>query len=85
LVLRQDQSFQQEFVHTGEVEHAQGRWRRIGEGGVVFSKDFLKLSGQQVRADRQADGQVKKNFGLFLSIHFNPDPGGPVFHKKPFH
>lgn len=45
LVLRKDRSFQQELKHDERVERAQGTWRRVGEGGVVFSKEFLKLPG----------------------------------------
>ncbi len=82
LVLKRDRSFQQELKHDGRVERSQGTWRRIGEGGVVLSKEFLKLPGQVTRADGQADGEVRKNLGLFISIALAPDPGGPVFHKK---
>jgi hypothetical protein len=84
LILNKDRSFQQELSRNGKVERTQGSWRRLGEGGVVFSKEFLKVSGQEVRPDGQADGEVKKRFGLFLSIDLNPDPGGPVFHKQSF-
>ncbi len=84
LVLNKDRSFEQELNRERRVEHVQGSWRRIGEGGVVFSQDFLKLTGQEVRPDGQADGEIKKSFGLFLSIALNPDPGGPVFRKKLF-
>jgi hypothetical protein len=84
LVLKRDRSFQQELKHDGRVEQSQGTWRRIGEGGVVFSKEFLKVPGQVTRPDGQADGEVKKSLGLFMSIALTPDPGGPVFHKKLF-
>lgn len=84
LVLNDDQTFQQELKGNGSVAHAQGSWRRVGEGGVVFSKEFLKVSGQDTRPDGQIDGEIKKHFGLFLSIVFRPDPGGPVFHRKLF-
>lgn len=50
----------------------------------MFSKEFLKVSGQEVRPDGQVDGEVRKRLGLFLSIALNPDPGGPVFRKKLF-
>ena len=84
LILDKDRTFQQELSRDGKVERAQGNWRRLGEGGVVFSKELLKVSGQEVRPDGQADGEVRKRLGLFLSIAFNPDPGGPVFRKKLF-
>jgi hypothetical protein len=85
LVLKEDRSFQQELIRRGKIERAKGSWRRIGEGGVVFSEEFLKVSGQEVRPDGQADGRVRKRLGLFLSISFNPDLGGPVFRKKLLH
>jgi hypothetical protein len=86
LVLRPDRSFLQEVTRAGRVERAQGSWRRIGEGGIVFSKEFLKMAGQEVRPDGEADGEVKKRcLGLLFSINLNPDPGGPTFRKKLFH
>jgi hypothetical protein len=85
LILKKDRSFQQVLSRQGKTESAQGRWRRVGEGGVVFSREFLKLTGQEVRADGEADGEVKKQcLGLFPSINFDPTPGGPTFHKRLF-
>ncbi len=86
LVLKKDRSFQQELTRQGKIERTQGSWRRIGEGGVVFSREFLGVTGQEVRPDGQADGEVQKSFfGLFLSIVFEPGrDNGPRFHKKLF-
>ena len=85
LILRKDRTFQQELTHAGKVDHAEGRWHRSGEGGIEFTKEFLKVSGQEVTPDGEADGEVKKRFlGLFPSIRFNPRPGGPRFYKKAF-
>lgn len=36
LFLGRDQRFQQNLSRDGKVEHAQGTWRRIGEGGCVL-------------------------------------------------
>ncbi len=41
LVLKPDHTFRQELSLSGELRRAEGSWRRIGEGGVVFSKEFL--------------------------------------------
>ena len=85
LVLRQDQSFQQDLDRNGKVEHVQGTWRRIGEGRVVLSKEFLKVKGQEVRTDGQADGEIEKRFaGFFPSIRFEPQFNGPKFNRRPF-
>jgi hypothetical protein len=83
LILAPDLSFRQELSRSGTVEHAQGSWRRIGEGGIVFSREFLRLAGQTARPDGQVDGQVVKRYlELVPSIVFEPEPSGPVFYKK---
>jgi hypothetical protein len=47
LILKSDHSFQQELSVHGKLESATGTWRRIGESGVAFSKEFLIVSGQE--------------------------------------
>jgi hypothetical protein len=86
LILKKDRTFQQELTRQGKVESTRGTWRRIGEGGVVFSREFLAVEGQQVRPDGQADGEVQKSFlELIPSIVFEPGRvHGPRFHKKWF-
>jgi hypothetical protein len=85
LVLSKNRVFHQELSSSGNVQRAEGTWRREGEGGVCFSKEFLKAAGQRERPDGQADGQVEKSFsGLFTSIVFNGDKGSRVFHKELF-
>jgi len=85
LVLSESRVFHQELSRSGTVERADGTWRRSGEGGVDFSKEFRKVARQRVGPDGRAYGQVKKSFGgLFVSIVFQGDSGGPVFHKKMF-
>jgi hypothetical protein len=83
LVLRHDRSFQQELSRAGKRVRAQGTWRRSGEGGIAFSREFLKLSGQEIADDGEAYGHVEKSFlGLRLSIAFEPDKGGPRLPRK---
>jgi hypothetical protein len=85
LVLRQDRSFQQELTQDGKRTRAQGTWRRFGEGNIAFSKEFLKASVQETGSDEEVYGRVEKKFlGLIPSIVFDPDSGGPTFHKKLF-
>jgi hypothetical protein len=79
LILKENQSFQQTRVRPGSVAHAQGSWRRIGRGGVVFSPDFLRLKSQCVTDDAEIYGQFRKKFGLFRSLELGPDPADPVF------
>lgn len=83
LILRRDQRFMQDLTRNGNVEQAQGTWRRVGESGVVLSKEFLKVKGQEVRSDGQADGQIEKRFaGFFPSIRFEPQFNGPRFNRR---
>jgi hypothetical protein len=82
LVLKSDRTFKQELTHLGRVERAKGSWRRLGEGGIAFSKEFLKVSGQEFDAEGTAYGEINKSLGLFFSISLNP--GGSTFRKKLF-
>ena len=51
LILHRDQSFEQELSRAGSIRRTRGRWRRVGEGGVAFSKDLLTVAGQSVAPD----------------------------------
>jgi len=68
LVLKPDHSFQQELSQHGQVKGATGTWRRVGEGGIAFSKEFLTVSGQEPGADGTAYGDVHKDLGFLVSI-----------------
>lgn len=80
LILNSNHSFQEEVIRGEKSERAQGSWRRVGQGGIVFSNEFLKIAGQEMRPTGEADAEVKKRyFGLLPWIQFDPDPGGPRF------
>jgi hypothetical protein len=68
LVLRPDHTFQQELSEHGEVMRATGTWHGVGEGGIGFSKEFLAVSGQELRADGSAWADMHKDFGFFVSL-----------------
>jgi hypothetical protein len=82
LVLKEDKSFQEEAVRQGKVLHAQGSWYRYGESGIGFSKEFIKVPGEEIHADGSAYGYIYKRFGLFFSITLAPDQDGPKLYKK---
>ena len=84
LRLNADRTFVQDTVRGGERLHAQGTWRRNGEGRVVFSKEFLRENGESARPDGQVDGEVVKRFGFFITIPIESSWGGRVFYKRPF-
>lgn len=83
LALHQDGAFEQHGTFGIERKSSSGTWRRVGEGGVVFSKEFLSIPGESVRKDGQVDGIVTKRFlGFFPQIDLSIDGGGPVFKRK---
>jgi hypothetical protein len=86
LILKKDQSFQQVLTRQGKVERVQGTWRRIGEGGVNFSKEFLPVGNVQVSPDGSTYGVVQKHFfGLIPSIVLGENRNhGPIFHIQLF-
>lgn len=85
VVLRQDGTFEQQRAIGAEVKSVSGRWRRVGEGGVVFSKEFLNIPYEESREDGQVDGTVTKRFlGFFPKIVLSNNSGGPLFNRKLF-
>jgi hypothetical protein len=68
LVLNPDHTFQQ-AVRFGDIEqHSEGTWRRVGEGGISFSKEFLVVSGDEPEPDGTTFSDMHKTLGLFVSI-----------------
>jgi hypothetical protein len=82
LILREDHSFQQALSRSGNIHHTEGKWRRLGQGGIAFSREFQEVSGQQLGPGGQYFGEVKKKFTLFTFIALDPQLGGPIFHKR---
>lgn len=68
LVLSPDHTFYQDLNRSGLVTHAAGTWRRIGEGGITFSKEFLLLSGQEPGADGTTFVDMEKKFGILVYL-----------------
>jgi hypothetical protein len=86
LVLKKDQTFQQELNRGGTSEHAQGNWRRYGEGGIAFSKGFVPVATVKAESDGRMRGEVRKVFlELVPVIVLGPDrDNGPRFHRSFF-
>ncbi|HXS13700.1 MAG TPA: hypothetical protein VN734_13410 [Acidobacteriaceae bacterium] len=97
LLLRKDATFHQILRQNGQTLQADGSWRRIGEGRVNFSPEFLRVPGAQTFieeqpgrggdgsvADNEFYGEFKKFLGIYPSLHLDGDPDGPVFHKRLF-
>jgi hypothetical protein len=68
LVLRPDHSFTQEVSDSGGVRRAEGTWRRVGERGVAFSRDFLTFPGEQCGEDGTAHSDMQRKFGILIRL-----------------
>ncbi|MEG9435823.1 hypothetical protein JAO29_06560 [Edaphobacter sp. HDX4] len=65
LVLNADHSFTQEINANGAATiHANGLWRRLGQGGVVFSENFLR-SSNAAASDNEIYGSLENTFGFW--------------------
>lgn len=84
LYLRSDRTFVEELNRSGRVEKSEGQWDRYGEAHVSLSKEFVKLTAEELNASGQAHGQFDKTLGLFPRLVLAPLPDGPTFHKKWF-
>jgi hypothetical protein len=85
LVLRPDHTFEQAINTLGVTKQAKGGWSISQNGDVIFSKDFLKSSGEALRNDETAsvDGQLKGP-NLQILIATTSKSGVPTFRKKQF-
>jgi len=68
LVLQPDHRFRQEVVESGGIQKADGTWRRVGEGGVAFSREFLTLPGEQRGEDGTAYSDMQRKFGILVRL-----------------
>jgi hypothetical protein len=68
LVLNPDHTFQQTMKLVSHEQHSQGTWRRLGEGSISFSKDFLVVSGDEPEPNGTTFSDMHKAFGLFTSL-----------------
>jgi hypothetical protein len=62
LLLNRDKTFFQQRIRDGQVERAKGTWRRIGEGGIVFSPEFLPFEDARRGTDGEVYADVQKRF-----------------------
>jgi hypothetical protein len=82
LDLRSDRSFTEELTQPGNIQRAAGTWHRYGQAHVTFSREFLRVSGQELNASGEAHGQFEKSLGSFPVLTLGPLPNGPQFRKR---
>jgi hypothetical protein len=68
LVLNPDRTFRQTRWLNGSEQHSEGTWRRVGKGGISFSKEFLVVSGDEPEPDGTTYSDLHKTLGLFVSL-----------------
>jgi len=68
LVLNPDHTFRQTRRLENNEQHSEGTWRRIGEGGIAFSKEFVVVSGGAAAPDGTTYCDMHKTLCLFVSL-----------------
>ena len=68
VVMKPDHTFEQELMRGGTEIHALGQWRRVGEGGISFSKDFLPVPGAECEPDGSFFADIHKAFGFLVTL-----------------
>ena len=68
LTLKADHTFHQTRRLGNDEQQAEGTWRRVGEGGLSFSKEFLVVTGDEPEPDGTTFCDMHKMLGLFTSL-----------------
>jgi hypothetical protein len=85
LVLRPDHTFHQTRVNSGVPQQADGTWRRIGEGGLVFSGPILALPHQRLMPNGDAYATLYKTAGIWPPfISLDSTTTAPIYRKRLF-
>jgi len=82
LIMRPNHTFEQ-TIHTVSITNqAKGSWSVGQNGDIIFSKDFLKASGQALSGNETASAWDPKGSNLQIQIATAPGSGVPTFRKK---
>ena len=85
LVLRPDHTFHQTRVNSGVLVQGDGTWRRIGEGGLVFSGAVLALPHQRLMPNGDAYATLYKTAGIWPPfISLDSTTAAPIYRKSLF-
>lgn len=68
LVLKSNHTFQQTRRIGNVEERAAGTWRRVGQGGITFSKEFLVVTGDEPEPDGTTFCDMHKFLGMVPSL-----------------
>ena len=82
LIVRPNHTFEQ-TIHTVSISNqAKGNWSVGQNGDIIFSKDFLKASGEALSGNETASAWDPKGSNLQIQIATAPGSGVPTFRKK---
>jgi hypothetical protein len=84
LILREDYTFGQSVSHLGVEKHSEGTWSLSKSGDLVFSRTFLKTSGEMLQEDEMASADLHLKGGLSIEVARTSKSGVPTFRKKRF-
>jgi hypothetical protein len=82
LTLGSDNSFVQEVTRAGISAHAQDTWTMGNDGEIVFSKAFLKTSGEPLQDDESAIVENPQQTNLQVVIKTTSKSGTPEFSRN---
>lgn len=82
LVLRKDRTFEQAVTFAGQTSRSHGTWSVRKDGDILFSKDFLKTSGEPLTSNERASASPPKGSNLQIEVAVDPTLAPPVFRKK---
>lgn len=82
LVMKNDHTFDQEVTNSGVTRHAHGTWSVRENGDILFSRDFLKASGEALTSSEIASAWDPKGSNLQIQVAVDPSFAQPVFRKR---
>lgn len=82
LVMKNDHTFDQEVINSGMTRYAHGTWSVRENGDLLFSRDFLKASGEALTNSEMASAWAPKGSDLQIQVAVDPSFAQPVFRKR---
>jgi len=84
LILKPDHTFEQAVSHLSVANHAKGGWSTNQNGDIVFSKTFLKASGEALNGNETASSLRPKGSNLQIEVAATSKSGVPTYQKRQF-
>jgi len=84
LLMKADHTFEEAVTREGQATHANGTWTFDSHGEIVFSKQFLDVSGQAIASGKTASASNPAGSDLQIVVTVNAPEGAPIFHKRLF-